>query len=191
MASASGGIAIFGGTFDPIHNAHLTMARAAAEACRLARVLFIPAAQPPHKMNDTHASYEDRFRMVEIACAADPRFEASRLEEGAGRSYSILTIERVRAIAGPHVYFLIGADAFAEIRTWHRWEEVVRLVTFIVVSRPGALYEIPPGARVERLEGIELPVSSREIRSRLARSDEKVDLPPGVLEYVRRHRLYQ
>jgi nicotinate-nucleotide adenylyltransferase len=191
MALASGGIAIFGGTFDPIHNAHLTMARAAAEASRLARVLFIPAAQPPHKTNDTHASYEDRFRMVEIACAADPRFEASRLEEGPGRSYSILTIEKVCATAGPQIYFLIGADAFAEIRTWHRWQEVVRLVTFIVVSRPGALYDIPPGARVERLEGIELPVSSREIRSRLARSDQNVDLPHGVLEYIRLHGLYQ
>ena len=92
-------VAIFGGTFDPIHNAHLIVAREAADAFRLDRVLFIPAGCPPHKSDSTGASWTDRYRMVELACVADPRFEPSRLEEGEQKSYSILTIERVRAAA--------------------------------------------------------------------------------------------
>jgi len=77
-------IAIFGGTFDPIHSAHFEMARRAADQYRLDRVLFIPAGNPPHKHAD--ASYENRYRMVELACTGDPRFVASRLEEGAAKS---------------------------------------------------------------------------------------------------------
>jgi cytidyltransferase-like protein len=88
--------AIFGGTFDPIHTAHLVVAREAAETFSLDRVLFIPAANPPLK--ETGASYEDRYRMVELACAGDARFQPSRLEEGAEKSYSIYTIERVTAM---------------------------------------------------------------------------------------------
>src|SRR5258708_11963541 len=93
--------------------------------------------------------------MVELACAGEPLFEASRLEQGEQNSYAIETIERVRATLAQKqdLYFLIGADAFAEIRTWHRWHEVIASIDFIVVSRPGAAYEVPEGARVERLEG--------------------------------------
>src|SRR5580658_6008447 len=89
--------ALFGGTFDPIHNAHLEIARAAADRFDLPRILFIPAANPPHKPEGVTAPFEDRARMVELACAADPRFEVSRIEEGPGRSYSILTIEKLQA----------------------------------------------------------------------------------------------
>ena len=101
--------AIFGGTFDPIHSAHLEMARQAADQFGLDRVLFIPAGNPPHKHADT--PFEHRYRMVELACAADPRFVASRLEEGDQKSYSIHTIERVKADNG-EVFFIIGSDAF-------------------------------------------------------------------------------
>src|SRR5215468_10126169 len=104
--------AIFGGTFDPIHSAHLIVAREAADKFALDRVLFIPAGNPPHK--GAAAPYEDRYRMVELACAEDPRFVASRLEEGREKSYSIHTIERVRSLGSPgdNVFFVIGADAF-------------------------------------------------------------------------------
>ncbi len=139
-------LALFGGTFDPIHNAHLTVAREAADQFHLEQVWFIPAAHPPHKTAHTGASYEDRFRMTELACQADPRFLASRLEAGEGKSYSIDTVERVRAL-GQEPYFIIGADAFAEVSTWHRWQDLVRLTEFIVVTRPGHPYSAPPGAR--------------------------------------------
>lgn len=183
--------AIFGGTFDPIHTAHLVVAREAAETFALDRVLFVPAANPPLK--DAGASYEDRYRMVELACAGDPRFVPSRLEEGRDRSnaksYSIHTIERVKAENG-EVFFIIGADAFAEIGKWHRWEDVVRSVEFIVVARPGHSFTIPPGARVHRLETVALPVSSSEIRQALARGESPADVPAAVATYIRDRGLY-
>jgi len=129
--------------------------------------------------------------MVELACASDARFVASRLEEGHQKSYSIHTIERVKAQPDVgELFFIIGSDAFAEIRTWHRWEDVVRETDFIVVSRPGHAYSIPPGARVHRLETIALPVSSSEARDALARGEHPYELPPSVAEYIREHRLY-
>jgi nicotinate-nucleotide adenylyltransferase len=179
--------AIFGGTFDPIHRAHLVVAGEAADALGLDQVLFIPAAHPPHKEAGT--PYEDRFRMVELACAGDPRFVASRLEEGRQTSYSIYTIERVKAMGG-EVFFLVGADAFAEIRTWYRWADVVSAVEFIVVTRPGHNYESPPGARVRRLDTVALPASSSEIRQSLARGETPPELPTRVVEYIRARGLY-
>lgn len=179
--------AIFGGTFDPIHSAHLIVAREAADAFALDRVLFVPAAHPPLK--DTGASYVDRFRMVELACAADPRFVASRLEEGNEKSYSIYTIEKVIAENG-RVFFIIGADAFAEIEKWHRVEDVIKAVEFIVVARPGHSFTIPENARVHRLETVALPVSSSEIRQQLARSETPSELPAEVAGYIRQHGLY-
>jgi len=180
--------AIFGGTFDPIHSAHLVVAREAAEIFKLDRVLFIPAANPPLK--EAGASFEDRYRMVELACAADPRFIPSRLEAGAEKSYSIHTIERVIASTPGEVFFIIGSDAFAEIRSWHRWRDVIASVDFIVVARPGRDYICPPKARVHRLETVALPVSSSEIRHALARGETPADLPPAVVNYIREHRLY-
>jgi len=226
--------AIFGGTFDPIHSAHLEMARRAADQYRLDRVLFIPAGNPPHKR--TEEPFEHRYRMVELACAEDPRFVASRLEEGAAKSYSIDTIERVKAActasaavpvpngaptnaattapndaatapnaralvpnapaapkpAGDGVlFFIIGSDAFAEIQSWHRWEDVIRAVDFIVVARPGHEVAVPPGARVHRLDSVELPVSSSDIRDALARGETPQELPPAIAAYIRAHELYR
>jgi nicotinate-nucleotide adenylyltransferase len=194
--------AIFGGTFDPIHSAHLEMARRAADQYRLDRVLFIPAGNPPHK--HAEASFEHRYRMVELACAADPRFVTSRLEEGTAKSYSIDTIERVMAgsagagpgAAAPNtggngaLFFIIGSDAFAEIQTWRRWEDVIREVEFIVVARPGHEISGPPGALVHRLESVALPVSSSDIRDALAQGESPAELPPAIADYIRGHGLY-
>src|SRR5271156_1442801 len=160
-------LALFGGTFDPVHNAHLTVAREAAGQFKLDQVWFIPAAHPPHKSDHTGATYEDRFRMVELACQADPRFIASDLEAGERKSYSVDTVDRVRAL-GEQPYFIIGADAFAEITSWHRWQDLLHLTEFIVVTRPGHLYATPQGAKVHRLDTVALPVSSSEIRRKLA-----------------------
>jgi nicotinate-nucleotide adenylyltransferase len=186
-------LAIFGGTFDPIHNAHLAVARAARTAFQLDRVLLVPAARPPHKKKGPRASYEDRYRMVELACAGEPGLEPSRLEAGEESSYSIHTIEKLRATLGPgdRIYFLIGADAFAEIETWRRWREAGQMVEFIVVSRPGYRYARPEGFRVHRLEEVELPVSSSEIRARLARGEEPEQLPAAVLRYIQERGLYK
>jgi len=183
-------LALFGGTFDPIHTAHLTVAREAAAQFHLDQVWFVPAAHPPHKSDHTGAGYEDRFHMTALACQADPRFIASRLEAGEGKNYSVDTIERVRK-EGEEPYFIIGADAFAEITSWHRWQDLVRLTEFIVVTRPGHHYVAPPGARVDRLETVALPVSSSDIRRQLACGVIPPELPEAVGNYILEHGLYQ
>ena len=184
-------LAILGGTFDPIHKAHLALAREALARFDLDQVLFVPASRPPHKSGVTHAGYEDRVRMAELACAGEARFVVSRLEQDT-TSYSIETITKVRAQLRPadELFFLIGADAFAEIETWRRWRDVVGAVTFIVASRPGHLYRIPDGARVERLETVDLPYSSSEIRRALAAGARPNAVPQLVLDYIRAQRLY-
>ena len=188
--------ALFGGTFDPIHNAHLEIARAAADRFDLAKVLFVPAANPPHKPAGVIAPWEHRVRMVELACAADPRFAVSRVEAPSERdetrSYSIFAIEKLKARGFDPLNFLIGADAFADIRTWFRWEDVVAAVEFIVVTRPGlnGKWNAPPGAVVHELSGLDLPVSSSDVRRQLMENVPRVPVPDAVLRYIREHGLY-
>jgi nicotinate-nucleotide adenylyltransferase len=192
--------AMFGGTFDPIHNAHLEIARVAADRFDLARVLFVPAAHPPHKPGGAMASWEDRVRMVELACAVDRRFEVSLIEAptepNATPSYTILAIEKLQALGVKPLSCLIGADAFAEIRTWYRWRDIVAAVEFIVVTRPdlnqpGSSPEIPPGAIVHELTGLDLPVSSSEVRRQVIEGAASVPVPEAVLGYIREHGLYR
>jgi nicotinate-nucleotide adenylyltransferase len=185
-------VCVFGGTFDPIHNAHLQIATEAVSKFQLDRVLFVPAANPPHKQASQMTPFEHRFRMVELACEGRAIFEPSRLEEGEGTSYSIDTVERLKPSLNPgdSLYFLIGSDAFDEIDTWHRWQDLVRAVEFIVVSRPGAHFRVPPGARVHTLEGLALQVSSTDVRERLARRQQTPELPAAVRAYIDANCLY-
>jgi nicotinate-nucleotide adenylyltransferase len=185
-------VALFGGAFDPIHNAHLAVASAAADEFHLTRVLFVPAHHPPHKGGMTYAPYEDRIHMVQLACAMDGRFEASRLEEGTERSYSIDTIEKVRATLTreDQLFFIIGVDAFAEVRTWRRWQDVARAVRFLVVSRPGYRYDAPREIKLDRLDTLELPESSSQMRQALAEGQTPESLPQSVMQYIRAHNLY-
>lgn len=186
-------LGLFGGTFDPIHNAHLAVAREAADALALDEVWFIPNAVPPHKETGTQASWADRFRMVELACAADPRFRASRLEEANRKSYTIHTLKTVRSQLADddEIYFLIGADAFADIGIWYRKEDVFAMTEFIVMSRPGHVYDVPPGVRVHRLESVQMAISSSEIRQRLELGDSHVPVPPAVLAYIEQNAIYR
>ena len=185
-------LAIFGGVFDPIHCAHLAIAQAAADRFQLDKVLFVPSAAPPHKSGSTYAPYDDRVKMSELACAADRRFEVSRLEENASPSYSVDTIEKIRATLSPEdeLFFIIGADAFAEIATWHRWRDVARMVTFIVVSRPGHNYSSPPEVKLERLDSLDLSVSSSKVREALALGERPAEITESVFQYIVLHGLY-
>jgi len=182
---------LFGGTFDPIHNAHLQIGAAAVGKFSLDRVLFVPARNPPHKDPRGVTAYKHRFRMVEIACASHPRFVASRLEEGSGPSYTVDTLERFRKQIGPkdRLFFLIGSDAFDDIESWNRWKDVVSLTEFIVVTRPGHDYRTPQHARAHRLELL-FPVSSSSIRTRLAEGAPTPELPPDVRAYIEANGLY-
>ena len=194
-------IALFGGTFDPVHGGHLEIARVAADAYKLDRVLFIPAGDPPHKQDQLQAPYEDRYRMTALACAEDERFEASRLEDPAqldGRpSYSYDTILRVHETIEPgdELFFLLGEDAFADLKIWYRLADVLPLVEFLVVSRPDDQRDREPaipGARAQWVRGIEHPASSTEIRRRVAARKPLEDLvPEAVADYIRAHKLYR
>jgi nicotinate-nucleotide adenylyltransferase len=138
-------IALFGGTFDPIHIGHLAVARAAERRFHLDEIHFIPTGRPPHKHRAGMASYADRYAMVALACADHPRFIASLAESGPGHSgrevfYSVDTVKHVKQKfhgAGVHLYFLLGADSFLQIPAWKDYETLLGLCDFIVASRPG------------------------------------------------------
>jgi nicotinate-nucleotide adenylyltransferase len=183
---------LFGGTFDPIHLAHIEIAKAAIQAFELSEVFFVPAANPPHKDRAFMTGYEDRFRMVELACAGMDRCKPSRLEQGRDRSYTVDTLRRFRREHGDNyrLFFLIGSDAFAETETWKNWKEVLELTEFIVVSRPGISYRIPEDARVHPLETLSLEVASTRIRTRLAKGEPTPELAPGVRAYIEEKGLY-
>lgn len=192
--------AIFGGTFDPVHNGHLAAASAAANGFHVERVLFVPVGNPPHKCAQPQAPYQHRLRMIELACAVDSRFVASRLEApraGSSLHYSVNTIGRLRQDLGPDepLFFIIGADAFAEFPLWYRRQEVAREVEFLVVSRPG--WDLSPpqpdafGVRAHYLQDVAMAISSTELRTLLYSRKEVANwLPPGVAEYIRKNRLY-
>jgi len=183
-------VCVFGGTFDPIHDAHIRIAEEAKLKFKLDLMLLVPAGNPPHK--DAFTPFEDRFRMVELACDQHPGLEASALEAGTEHSYTIDTIERVRKQLEPEdkLFFLIGADAFGDLETWKGWKELVQLTEFIVVARPESEYKVPAGAKVHRLDGLALQISSSDIRACLACADETPDLNEKVRAYIEERGLY-
>jgi nicotinate-nucleotide adenylyltransferase len=133
-------IALFGGTFDPVHLGHIAVARAAAEKFGLGRVYFVPANLPPHKQKRKLTDFQHRFAMLALATAHDPRFVASLLDAPTGQpNYSVDTVRRLKGTLrkSDKLYFLIGMDAFKDIATWRQPEELLAEVEFIVVSRPG------------------------------------------------------
>ena len=183
-------VCVFGGTFDPIHIAHIRIAEEAKLKFNLDLVLLVAAGNPPHK--DAFTSFADRLRMVELGCEGHPELQASPLESGAEQSYTIDTIHRVRQTLQPQdaLFFLIGADAFDDLETWKGWRELVQLTEFIVVARPESEYRIPAGARVHRLDGLALQISSSGIRARLADAEPTPELDDKVRAYIEACGLY-
>ena len=138
-------IALFGGTFDPIHSGHIAVARAAERRFHLDRVFFIPSSRPPHKSIAELSAYDHRFAMVALACSAYPRFvpslaEASLDGEGDRFCYSIDTVRRFRKQfnqPGDRIYFIVGADSFLHVQSWKDYAELLELCDFVVANRPG------------------------------------------------------
>ncbi|MBS0151132.1 MAG: nicotinate (nicotinamide) nucleotide adenylyltransferase [Nitrospira sp.] len=132
-------LGLLGGSFNPIHNGHLTIAHQVYERLQLTRVLFIPTGDPPHKQSGSLAPAQTRLKMVELAIAETPGFEVSALElHRVGKSYSIDTVREVQSQYGPswNLFFIIGLDAFLEFSTWRAPEQLLRLCHFVVVTRP-------------------------------------------------------
>lgn len=202
-------IAFFGGTFDPPHRAHLTVARAAAAKFSLDTILFAPAGQQPLKPDGSSASFADRLAMVELLCESGrggsltTRFVPSALDrprEDGQPNYTIDALKQLRAeFEGAEIFSIIGADAFLDLRRWREPDALLQIAEWIVVSRPGfALADLAPlaltpaqRARVYLLDGIHEPHSASDIRERLqAGADCSALVTPEVLDYIREHRLY-
>ncbi|HYX69625.1 MAG TPA: nicotinate-nucleotide adenylyltransferase [Terriglobales bacterium] len=194
-------VAIFGGTFDPVHRGHLAVARAAARRFRLERIYFVPADLPPHKRKKPITPFLDRYAMLALALAGEERLVASAAEFAAGArrpNYTVETVARFRRALrkGDRLYLLLGADQFRDLGTWHRARALLRAVEVIVATRPGfSLAEgwakLPRGARVLVLETRQ-PVSATEVRRRAARGRPLRGLvPPAVADYIRKTGLYR
>jgi nicotinate-nucleotide adenylyltransferase len=195
---------VLGGTFDPIHLGHLGVARAARAAHSLSQVLLIPAGTPPHKRGDLTPA-EHRLAMVRLAAASEPGLEASAMEiERGGVSYTVDTLsELAREAPGAEVFFIIGEDTVAELPSWKDSPRLFELARIVAVNRPGPRVAfdrarfpaVPPEvlARCEkdRVQMKPMDIASRDIRRMIAAGEPFERLvPPGVGEYIRKHRLY-
>lgn len=204
----------FGGTFDPVHAGHLAVARAVRDAFG-AEVRLLPAADPPHRPAPG-ASAEARAEMLELAIAGEPGLVVDRRElRRPGPSWTVLSLAELRAELGPEapLAWVLGADAFRGLPSWHEWTRLPALAHLVVVTRPGhGLEALPeplevllagrwarqpgeleqaPAGRVFRLEAIPHPASASELRRRLAAGQGGGDwLAPAVAAYIARHGLY-
>ncbi|MFQ5664063.1 MAG: nicotinate-nucleotide adenylyltransferase [Terriglobia bacterium] len=214
-------LGLFGGTFDPIHNGHLAVARAARRRFRLDRIYFIPCGRPPHKDRPGLTPYLHRFTMVALACMGARGFLPSLLEAGPDlrgrrRYYSIQTVRRVRGRGGrrAQLYFLLGADAFLYLPTWKNFRQLMRLCDFIVANRPGFDWRrtrpgLPaalgarggnasgriirlPHSTIHFLRGVHVDISATQIRRTARRGQGFGDrVPPRVKDYIEKMKLYQ
>lgn len=199
-------VALFGGSFDPPHRGHTTIAMAAADRLQLDLVLFAPVGLQPLKGSSLGASFDDRLAMVADACAVDPRFVASSIDAprpDGQPNYTVDTLERLRVeFPEAHLFNLVGADSFLTLPHWHAHERLFELADWIVVSRPGFPVgdfegSLPPAqrARVHRIEGVLEDVSATELRHRLESGNGAGDvddlLDPAVAQYIRAHHLYR
>ena len=188
-------LGVMGGTFDPIHLGHLRAAESARSELGLERVVFVPARTPPHREPPV-ASAWDRFAMVAVATAGHDAFVASEIElEREGPSYTVDTIAALREDGGEDPVLIVGADSFAEMAGWKDAKRLLALCSVAVVPRPGASVANAlgaTGARVLVLEGPALPISSTEIRRRVAeRRSIHYFVPTVVAEYVEKRGLYR
>jgi nicotinate-nucleotide adenylyltransferase len=204
--TASLAVGILGGTFDPIHIGHLAIAEEAREALGLERVLFVPTRLPVHKPDLRVTAAEDRVAMVSAAIAGNPAFVLERAEvDRAGPSYAVDTLEGLIAAAAaagqPTEYtFILSADAYAGLPTWHRPGRLLELCRLAVLPRPGtasvdpvAMERVVPGARLRTvvLDGPSLTLSGTMIRGRVAAGRSiRYLVPDAVIAYIGDHRLY-
>ncbi len=198
-------IGIFGGTFDPVHLGHLILAEQCREQARLDRVLFVPAARPPHKLDQSLTPFARRVEMLALAIAGNPAFQIDDLEKDRpGPSYTVDTLEELhRRYPADELTLLIGSDTLADLAHWRAPERIGRLADVLVVARPGwpfagmeearAALHLPTDLRLAYLVHAPLiDISSRDLRRRVAEGRSLRYLVPRAVEcYVQAHRLYR
>jgi nicotinate-nucleotide adenylyltransferase len=198
-------IAIFGGTFDPIHMGHLAIAEGIRDRCGLDEVWFMPAGAPPHKVGRQQISpVQHRVNMVRLAIAGNPRFVCSTLEaDEPGLSYTVDTVERLQAQFPDKRFCLItGTDAILHIETWKDYQRLLRLVPFLVATRPGyrrgswldLAARLGPDltAQVTFVELPGLDIASSELRSMVGQGlSVRYLVPEAVFDYIESHGLYR
>ena len=178
-------IALFGGSFDPIHNGHLAVARAADRRFNFDEIHFIPASRPPHKLKQHLAPFPHRFAMVSLACAEHPHFVPSLAEAGddfAGNQlhYSVDTVRYFRhAYPGDRIFFMIGADAFLDIPMWKEYETLLGLCDVIIANRPGI-----------RTEALRLVIPPDLMAPPNAKREAEPVLPSQLVAHLRKTSIY-
>jgi len=180
-------IALFGGSFDPIHSGHLGVARAADRRFNFDEIHFIPASRPPHKLKQHLAPFPHRFAMVALACSEHPHFVPSLTEAGEDFSgsqlhYSVDTVRYFRHAfhgQGDRIFFIVGADAFLDIPMWKEYETLLGLCDFIVANRPGI-----------RMEALRLVIPPDLIMRNEAKKESEAKYPSQVVAHLHRTTVY-
>jgi nicotinate-nucleotide adenylyltransferase len=182
-------LGLLGGSFNPIHNGHIALANAALTALKLDTVLFLPAANPPHKSRGL-IPFEERLHLIEAALCAYPSFVASDLDRPTDTpNYTYYLIDRVRAeYPEAELFFLIGEDSLRELPTWFRYRELVEKVEFAVFTRAGRHTGTPSDIRHTFVPMLPVRVSSTAIRRRIHLGKPIDDVvPPVVANYLHKH----
>lgn len=193
-------IALYGGTFDPVHLGHLEVARRVSELFEIEKVVFIPAQLAPHKVGRPVTEPIHRYAMLALATQDDPQLVISTFElDAPNRRYTVDTVAEFQRRCGgdTELFFIMGADSWSEITTWREWQRLLKMTNHIVVTRPG--YNVPPapqglGERIIFTDAVQKNISATDIR-RLASEghyDELEQLVPGsVASYIKKYGIYR
>lgn len=193
---------VFGGSFNPIHYGHLLLADEVLDALGLDRVLFVPAALPPHKPSAHLAPAHDRYVMVELAVAGHPKFTVSDLElRRSGPSYTVDTLESLR-MPRDELFLIVGSETFLDLLTWRMPRRIAQLAQIVVVPRVGSAFD-PPGAATRKVvheigeeplvvHASSLPISASDLRRRVREGRSiAFRMPEAVVAYIEAKRLYR
>jgi len=194
-------IALYGGTFDPVHIGHVEIARRVLELFEIEKLVFVPAQVAPHKIGRPVTEPIHRYAMLALATQGDPQLVVSTFElDAPDRRYTVDTVEHFQRELGDssELFFIMGADSWSEITTWRDWERLLTMINHIVVTRPG--FESSKshvgelGERVVFTDAVMLDISATNIRRMASegRYEDLAGLLPGpVLEYIRKYQIYR